>query len=72
MKCIILTTESNSDISKESNSWHNVRVVLMHIVMNGVDYLEGRLPAKNIFKFYEQTKNSHLQQLRIHMSIMFF
>lgn len=52
----ILTTESGSDISNELANKHGVRIVPMHIVMDGKDYLDGELPVPEIFEFYERTK----------------
>lgn len=56
MTKIILTTESGADIPKDLGKKHNVRVVPMHVVMDGVDYLDGDLPVPEIFDFYEKTK----------------
>lgn len=56
MKRIILTTESGADIPKELAEKHDVRVVPMHVVMDGVDYLDGELSVQEIFDFHEETK----------------
>lgn len=57
MKRIILTTESGADIPKHLAKKHDIGVVPMHVVMDGVDYLDGELPVQVIFDHYEQTKN---------------
>lgn len=60
MKKIILTTESGSDLSKDLAEKHGVYVVPMHVVMDGVDYLDGDISVPEIFEFYEKTKKNPL------------
>lgn len=60
MTKIILTTESGSDIARDLAKKHGVYVVPMHIVMDGVDYLDSELPVPEIFEFYEETKKNPL------------
>ena len=60
MTKIILTTESGSDILGDLAKNHGVYVVPMHIVMDGVDYLDGELPVPEIFEYYEETKKNPL------------
>ncbi len=55
MNKYIITTESGSDIPHDLTKKHGVYVVPMHIVMDGVDYLDGDLPVPEIFEFYEKT-----------------
>lgn len=57
MTRIILTTESGADIPKDLGEKYGVHIVPMHVVMDGVDYLDGELPVADIFDFYEQTKS---------------
>ncbi|MBD7908025.1 DegV family protein [Sporosarcina gallistercoris] len=56
MKKIILTTESGADLPESLAKKHNIHVVPMHVIMDGTDYLDGQLPVKDIFNFYERTK----------------
>jgi DegV family protein with EDD domain len=56
MTRIILSTESGADLPEDLAEQHNVQVVPMHVIMNGRDYLDGSLPVKDIFEFYERTK----------------
>lgn len=56
MRRIILTTESGADLPVELADKHNVRVVPMHVIMEGEDYLDGSLPVTEIYDYYERTK----------------
>jgi DegV family protein with EDD domain len=56
MRNLILTTESGADLPQDLAAKHNVHVVPMHVVMDGVDYLDGSLPVTDIYDFYERTK----------------
>lgn len=56
MKKIILTTESGADLPKDLAEKHSVGVVPMHVIMDGKDYLDGSLPVKDIYDFYDRTK----------------
>ncbi len=60
MKKIILTTESGSDLSKDLAEKHDIYVVPMHVVMDGVDYLDGEISVPEIFEFYDKTKKNPL------------
>jgi len=56
MRKIILSTESGADLPRDLADKHDVQVVPMHIVMDGKDYLDGVLPVKDIYDYYERTK----------------
>ncbi|WP_044022450.1 DegV family protein [Bacillus sp. SG-1] len=56
MKKIILTTESGADLPNDLVEKYNVRVVPMHIIMDGKDYLDGSLPVEDIYDYYARTK----------------
>ncbi|OLS35162.1 DegV family protein [Bacillus sp. MRMR6] len=56
MKKLILTTESGADLPQGLAAKHNVQVVPMHVIMDGVDYLDGSLPVLDIYDFYDRTK----------------
>ncbi len=56
MTNIILTTESGADLPKDVVESETVKVVPMHVIMDGKDYLDGSLPVEDIFDFYNQTK----------------
>ncbi|UFU00211.1 DegV family EDD domain-containing protein [Radiobacillus kanasensis] len=56
MKKIILTTESGADLPSDLVEKHNVQVVPMHIIMDDKDYLDGSLPVKHIYDYYDRTK----------------
>jgi DegV family protein with EDD domain len=56
MRRIILTTESGADLPVELADKHNVKVVPMHVIMDGEDYLDGSLPVTDIYDYYERTR----------------
>lgn len=70
MRRIILSTESGADLPKDLVEKHQIQVVPMHVIMDGKDYLDGELPVEEVFDYHSRTKKFHLQQQRIHMSIM--
>lgn len=53
---IILSTESGADLPESLAKKYDVQVVPMHVIMDGQDYLDGHLPVKDIFDFYNHTK----------------
>ncbi len=56
MRKIILTTESGADLPRDLAEKHGVQVVPMHVIMEAIDYLDGSLPVKDIFEYYDRTK----------------
>lgn len=56
MKKMIITTESGADLPKDLADKYNVKVVPMHVIMDGKDYLDGSLPVQDIYDFYDRTK----------------
>ncbi|QKY68703.1 DegV family protein [Lentibacillus sp. CBA3610] len=56
MSRIILSTESGADLPVDLAEKHAVQVVPMHVVMDGHDYLDGTLPVKDIYDYYDRTK----------------
>lgn len=56
MTRIIVTTESGADLPRDVAKKHNIFVVPMHIIMNGTDYLDGKLPVQDIYDYHERTK----------------
>ena len=57
MRRIILSTESGADLPGDLADKYNVQVVPMHVIMDGNDYLDGSLPVRDIYDYYERTKN---------------
>jgi len=53
---IILSTESGADLPVDLAEKHAVQVVPMHVIMDGKDYLDGSLPVKDIYDYYDRTK----------------
>ena len=57
MRKIIFTTESGADLPKELAEKHNIKIVPMHVVMDGTDYKDdGSLPVSKIYDYYNRTK----------------
>lgn len=56
MRKFILSTESGADLPESLAKRHNVQVIPMHVIMDGQDYLDGHLPVKEIYEFYDRTK----------------
>ncbi|TLS36798.1 DegV family protein [Pseudalkalibacillus caeni] len=56
MSRIVLSTESGADLPGDIADKYNVHVVPMHIIMDGKDYLDGSLLVKDIYDYYDRTK----------------
>jgi DegV family protein with EDD domain len=56
MRKIILSTESGADVPLELVEKYHLQVVPMHVIMDGHDYLDGQLPVKEIYDYYDRTK----------------
>ncbi|PLR98492.1 DegV family protein [Bacillus sp. T33-2] len=56
MRRIIITTESGADLPEDLARKYDVQVVPMHVIMDREDYLDGSLPVKDIYAYYERTK----------------
>ena len=56
MKRIILSTESVADLPKELLENVPIRIIPMHVVMGGNDYLESELSVEEVFDYYRRTK----------------
>ncbi|AMO86998.1 Fatty acid-binding protein [Solibacillus isronensis B3W22] len=56
MKRIILSTESGADLPKDLVEKHQIQVVPMHVIMDGKDYLDGKLSVDEVFQFYDRSK----------------
>jgi DegV family protein with EDD domain len=57
LRKIILTTESGADLPEDLAVKHAVQVVPMHVIMENHDYLDGSLPVREIYDYYDRTKN---------------
>ncbi|MEK4081836.1 DegV family protein [Solibacillus sp. FSL K6-1126] len=56
MKRIILSTESGADLPKDLVEKHQIQVVPMHVIMEGKDYLDGKVSVEEVFQFYDRSK----------------
>lgn len=58
MRKIIFTTESGADLPPELAKRYNIYTVPMHVIMDGVDYLDGSIPVQKIVEHYQETKKT--------------
>lgn len=57
MRNIVFTTESGADVPKDLAEQYNIKIVPMHVVMDGKDYKDdGSLPVTEIYEYYNRTK----------------
>lgn len=56
MRRIILSTESGADLSKDLVEKHQIQVVPMHVIVDGKDYLDGKLSVEEVFEYHSRTK----------------
>jgi len=56
MRKIILSTESGADLPKDLMEKHQIKVVPMHVVMDGKDYLDGEVSVEEVFDYHSRTK----------------
>ena len=56
MRRMILSTESGADLPKDLADKHNVQVVPMHVIIDEQDFLDGSLPVKDIYDYFERPK----------------
>lgn len=56
MRKIVLTTESGADLPEKLVHKFGIKVVPMHVIMDGKDYKDGSIPVTDIFDYYESTK----------------
>lgn len=56
MTKIILSTESGADIPTDLAQVYNFKIIPMHVIMEGTDYLDGSLPVEKIYDYYRRTK----------------
>jgi DegV family protein with EDD domain len=56
MRKFIIVTESGSDVDRELVKLYNIHVIPMHVVINGIDYMDGSIPVTNVYDYYNQTK----------------
>lgn len=58
MRKIVFTTESGADVPKDLAEKYNIKIVPMHVVMDGEDYKDdGSLPVTEIYAYHERTKS---------------
>ncbi|MBM6616024.1 DegV family protein [Desemzia sp. RIT804] len=57
MKKIVFTTESGADVPKDLAEKYDIKIVPMHVVMDGNDYKDdGSLPVTEIYEYHDRTK----------------
>lgn len=52
----ILVTESGTDLPIDLVNLHKIHVLPMHVIMDGIDYLDGSMPVTDVYDYYERTK----------------
>lgn len=55
MKKIIITTESGSDVPKHLAEKYDIRIIPMHVVMDGKSYDDGVTDPDVVFEYFEKT-----------------
>jgi len=56
MNKYIIVTESGADLPIDLVNLHKINVLPMHIVIDGVDYLDGAIPVRMVYDYHERTK----------------
>jgi len=56
VKKIIISTESGADLPLDLAKLHNIYVVPMHVVMDGIDYPDGSIPVTDVYDYHQRTK----------------
>lgn len=56
MNKYILITESGTDMPLDLAEKHHINVLPMHVVMDGIDYLDGSISVNEIYSYYKRTK----------------
>ncbi len=59
MREIIFSTETGSDVPQAMADQFHIRIIPTHIIMDGVDYLDGPdFPVEEAYAYYERTKKA--------------
>lgn len=56
MKKIIIVTESGTDLPEDLMKLHNIYVIPMHVIMDGIDYLDGSIQVTDVYDYHKRTK----------------
>ncbi len=56
MNKYIIVTESGADLPIDLVNLHKINVLPMHIVIDGVDYMDGAIPVSMVYDYHERTK----------------
>jgi len=56
MNKYIIVTESGADLPIDLVNLHKINVLPMHIVIDGVDYMDGSIPVSMVYDYHERTK----------------
>ena len=55
MRKIVLSTESGSDLPENLIRKYDLKVVPMHVIIDGKSYDDGRFPLKKVYEYYQRT-----------------
>ena len=56
MREIIISTESGSDLPENLVKKYDIKVIPMHIVMDGTSYADGTISVDKIYEYHNETK----------------
>ena len=56
MKKYIILTESGTDLPIDLVRENQIKVIPMHVIMDGIDYLDGYISVTQVYEYYEKTK----------------
>lgn len=56
MREIIISTESGSDLPENLVKKYDIKVIPMHIVMDGISYADGTISVDKIYEYHNETK----------------
>ena len=56
MREIIISTESGSDLPENLVKKYDIKVIPMHIVMDGTSYADGTISVDKIYEYSNETK----------------
>lgn len=56
MQKYIIVTESGTDLPIDLVKESQINVIPMHVIMDGIDYLDGSIAVTQVYDYYEKTK----------------
>jgi len=56
MQKFVILTESGTDLPADLVKLHQIYVVPMHVIMDGLDFPDGSISVAKVYEYYERTK----------------